>query len=141
MNLWTRAYFLRQAAKVGPGTVTALQRLLDERKIEAQGFRSCMNILELGKHGNRALLEQACRQLTDADADRRITYTAVKNRITGLRAEQDQRPRTESAGRRPEPLASPDRSVPRDTSRAYLAGASSFSLDALTGPGTDADDA
>ncbi len=79
MNLWTRAYFLRQAAKVGPGTVLALQRLLDEKKIEAQGFRSCMNILDLGKRGNRALLEQACRQLTDADAYRQITYTAVKN--------------------------------------------------------------
>ena len=103
MNLWTRGYFLRQAGKVGPATVTALEQLLDEQKIEAQGFRSCMNILDLGKRGNRALLEQACRQLTDTDADRRITYTAVKNHITALRAQQDQRPATDPAGGRPEP--------------------------------------
>ncbi len=141
MNLWTRGYFLRQAAKVGPGTVTALQRLLDEQKIEAQGFRSCMNILDLGKRGNRALLEQACRQLTDTDADRRITYTAVKNRITGLRAQQDQRPVTDPDGARPDPGSPPQRSAARDTSRAYLAGASAFSLDALTGSGKQADDA
>ena len=141
MNLWTRGYFLRQAAKVGPGTVAALERLLDEQKIEAQGFRSCMNILDLGKRGNRALLEQACRQLTDVDEDRPITYTAVKNRITGLRTQQDQRPATDPAGARPDPASPPGRSAARDTSRAYLAGASAFSLDALTGPGTQADDA
>ena len=138
MNLWTRAYFLRQAAKVGPGTVAALQQLLDAKKIEAQGFRSCMNILDLGKRGNRALLEQACCQLTDADDDRQITYTAVKNRITALRAQQDQRPGTDPAGGRPEPASPPDH---RDTSRAYLAGASAFSLEALTGSGNEADHA
>ena len=141
MNLWTRGYFLRQAGKVGPATVTALEQLLDEQKIEAQGFRSCMNILDLGKRGNRALLEQACRQLTDTDADRRITYTAVKNHITALRAQQDQRPATDPAGGRPEPGSPPQRSAARDTSRAYLAGASAFSLDALTGAGKQADDA
>ena len=80
-------------------------------------------------------------ELTDADADRRITYTAVKNRITGLRAQQDQRPATDPAGRRPDPASPPGRSAARDTSRAYLAGASAFSLDALTGPGTQADHA
>ncbi|MGB3013647.1 MAG: IS21 family transposase, partial [Candidatus Nanopelagicales bacterium] len=111
MNLWTRGYFLRQAGKVGPATVTALEQLLDEQKIEAQGFRSCMNILDLGKRGNRALLEQACRQLTDTDADRRITYTAVKNHITALRAQQDQRPATDPAGGRPEPGSPPQRSA------------------------------
>ena len=100
-----------------------------------------MNILDLGKRGNRVLLEQACRQLTDADADRRITYTAVKNHITALRAQQDQRPATDPAGGRPEPGSPPQRSAARDTSRAYLAGASAFSLDALTGAGKQADDA
>lgn len=47
-GLWTRGYFLRQASKVGPGTVAALTRLLDGKVIEAQGYRSCMNILDLG---------------------------------------------------------------------------------------------
>ena len=141
MNLRTRAYFLRQAGKVGPGTVAALQRLLDTKKIEAQGFRSCMNILDLGKRGNRALLEQACCQLTDADDDRQITYTAVKNRITALRAQQDQRPGTDPTGRPSEALSPPDRRAARDTSRAYLAGASAFSLEALTSGRNEADHA
>ena len=37
--------------------------------IEAQGYRSCMNILGLGKGNNRSLLEQACR--TSAPRKRR----------------------------------------------------------------------
>ncbi|WP_259357173.1 IS21 family transposase [Brevibacterium sediminis] len=36
-GLWTRGYFLRQAAKAGPNTVDALTRLPDAKKIEAQG--------------------------------------------------------------------------------------------------------
>ena len=46
-GLWSRAYFLRQAAKAGPGTVAALTRLLDSKKIEAQGFRSCQNTFSI----------------------------------------------------------------------------------------------
>lgn len=132
-GLWTRAYFLRQATKVGPGTVRAIERLLDGKKIEAQGFRSCMNILDLGKRGNRQLLEVACRGLTDEDEHRQISYTAVKHRITVLRAEAHGRPRADGTERT---LASPPvsgRPTGRDTSRAHLAGAQAFSLDALTG--------
>lgn len=140
-GLWTRAYFLRQAAKVGPGTVTALTRLLDGKVIEAQGYRSCMNILDLSKRGSRVLLEQACKGLVDEDPHRQITYTAVKNRITALRAGLDTRPTTDgdengsgvvvgSAG-----VGAPGR---RDTSRAHLAGAGAFSLDALRSVGDQA---
>lgn len=134
-GLWTRAYFLRQAAKAGPGTVAALTRLLDSRKIEAQGFRSCMNILDLGKRGNRQLLEQACRRLTEHDPHRQISYTAVKHAIQVVKAEQDQRPTTSTAtavGTVISP-AEPTRMTRRDTSRAHLAGPGAFSLEALTG--------
>ena len=132
-GLWTRGYFLRQASKVGPGTVVALTRLLDGKVIEAQGYRSCMNILDLGKRGSRVLLEQACRGLVDEDPHRQISYTAVKNRITALRADLDARP-TVSSGDIPSstagssPVAAAGR---RDTSRAHLAGAGAFTLDAL----------
>jgi transposase len=134
-GLWTRAYFLRQAAKGGPGTVTAITRLLDGKKIEAQGFRSCMNILDLGKRGSRQLLEQACRQLTDSDAYRQISYTAVKHALAIVRAEQDQRPRTDrtAAGTSGRESAHPGRVTGRDTSGAHLAGPKAFSLEALTG--------
>lgn len=129
-GLWTRGYFLRQAGKVGPCTVSALTRLLDRKVIEAQGYRSCMNILELGKRGNRVLLEQACRQLIDQDPHRQISYTAIKHRITALRAAHDERPTTGSDSVNIAPA--PGRPVGRDTSRAHLAGAEAFSLDALT---------
>ena len=118
----------------------ALTRLLDAHTIEAQGFRSCMNILDLGKRGNRHLLEQACQHLIETDPTRRVTYTAVKTRLSALRAEQDQRPSTTGI----DPTASPLFGVPpaaevaagpaRDTSRAHLAGAHAFSLNALTRP-------
>ena len=137
-GLWTRGYFLRQGAKVGPSTVTALTRLLDGKAIEAQGYRSCMNILELGKRasGNRVLLEAACRELVDDDPQRLITYTAVKHRISALRAEGGQRPTTtgSSPGSGGGITASAARAGTggRDTSRAHLAGAKAFSLDAIT---------
>ena len=133
--LWTRAYFLRQASKVGPGTVEAITRLLDRKKIEAQGFRSCMNILALGKGMNRSLLERACQDLC-ADPRTSISYTAVKHRITVLRAEANGRPTvTERAVGHPkkEETESLNPASGRDTSKAYLAGASAFSLAALAG--------
>lgn len=141
-GLWTRAYFLRQAGKVGPGTVAALTRLLDQKTIEAQGYRSCMNILDLGKRGGRALLEQACRQLTDEDPYRQISYTAVKHRITVLRAEHDARPTTSSGSVTGDVASTTAAARPssRDTSRAHLAGAGAFSLDALIGSSAAGDD-
>lgn len=137
--LWTRAYFLRQASKIGPSTIQAITRLLDQKKIEAQGFRSCMNILALGKGMNRGLLERACQDLC-ADPRTSISYTSVKHRITVLRAEAAGRPTVESkplkysviAGGASHEQEQPVSTV-RDTSKAYLAGANAFSLAALTG--------
>lgn len=139
-GLWTRGYFLRQAAKVGPGTVTALTRLLDGKVIEAQGYRSCMNILDLGKRGSRVLLEQACQGLVEQDPHRQITYTAVKNRITALRAGLDARPTVGSDENISGVIGLPVVGAPgrRDTSRAHLAGAGAFSLDALRSTGDTA---
>lgn len=138
-GLWTRGYFLRQAGKVGPATVAALTRLLDGKAIEAQGFRSCMNILDLGKRAsaNRLLLEAACRDLIEEDAHRPITYTGVKHRMSALRADGNQRPTTGGDGDAANPITpgfSPAAAgaAGRDTSRAHLAGAKAFSLDALT---------
>lgn len=140
-GLWTRGYFLRQGAKLGPATAAALTRLLDGKAIEAQGYRSCMNILDLGKRSsqNRALLEAACRELVAEDPNRPITYTAVKHRISALRAAAGQRPTTTSDDGGGGPITpvprtggAVARAGGRDTSRAHLAGAKAFSLDALT---------
>ncbi|MBB2995021.1 IS21 family transposase [Paeniglutamicibacter cryotolerans] len=128
--LWTRAYFIRQATKVGPYTVQALARLLDRKKIEAQGYRSCMNILALGKGNNRALLEQACHDLCVQDERNPVSYTALKHRITALRAAYAGRPGV-SAPASPQSGAGPVTAGARDTSSAHLGGISQFSLEAL----------
>lgn len=131
--LWTRAYFLRQAAKVGPYTVQALTQLLDRLKIEAQGYRSCMNILGLGKGPNRSLLEAACRTFCTQEPVRLISYTAIKHQIGLERATQAGRPSVQDP-----PWQEPGTPPPapalgsRDTRGAHLGGISQFSLDALT---------
>lgn len=131
--LWTKAYFLRQASKIGPGTVEAITRLLDRKKIEAQGFRSCMNILALDKGLNRSLLERACQDLC-ADPRTGISYTAVKHRITVLRAEANGRPTVRPQAADPKAgAAASSITRSRDMSKAYLAGASAFSLAVLAG--------
>lgn len=129
-GLWTRAYFLRQGAKAGPATVTALTRLLDARKIEAQGFRSCMNILELGKRGGRRTLEAACARMI-ADEHRPISYTGIKHAMAAVRAERDARPTTGIP--QPPGTSSSSRVQGRDTTGAHLAGPDAFTLEAILG--------
>lgn len=142
-NLWSRAYFVRQAHKVGPNTVAAISDLLDRQRIEAQGYRSCQNILGLGKGDNKQLLEHACGQLTEENARRAISYTAVKQRLAALRAQAAARPTTTAA---PPPTFATPVAAPagrRDTSGAHLAGPEQFSIAALTGhsdPGTGSAD-
>lgn len=132
--LWTRAYFLRQAEKVGPFTVQALTMLLDRMKIEAQGYRSCMNILGLGKGNNRSLLEEACRALCTQEPARSISYTAIKHQITVVRAAHAARPAVSD----PPWDASGVPAAPalglRDTSKAHLGGIEEFRLDVLRRP-------
>ena len=135
-GLWTRAYFLRQVAKVGPGCVAVLERVLNQKTIEAQGFRSCMNILDLGKRSGRQLLEQACRQLTEQDQHRQVSYTSVKHTIAAIKAEENGRPGTLSSPPQRRPVSmTAGPVVHRDTSRAHLSGPEAFSLQALTGKG------
>lgn len=132
--LWTRAYFLRQAAKAGPHTVQALTLLLDRLAIEAQGYRSCMNILGLGKGTNRGLLEAACRALCTQEPVRPISYTAIKNQITLVRATHAERPTVQDQpwdGSDIPPAGPPGH---RDTTGAHLGGIGEFSLEALTRP-------
>ena len=131
-DLWSRAYFVRQAHKIGPNTVAAISEVLDRQRIEAQGYRSCQNILALARGDNKQLLERACGQLVSETARRAISYTAVKQRLAALRAQAAARPTTTEA-----PPATTARVEPppgrRDTTGAHLAGPEQFSLAALTG--------
>ena len=132
-DLWSRAYFVRQAHKVGPNTVAAISDLLDRQRIEAQGYRSCQNILALGRGDNKQLLENACGQLVSETSRRAISYTAVKQHLAALRTKAAARPTTTAA---PPPSSTTSMEPPtgrRDTRGAHLAGPDQFSLAALTG--------
>lgn len=133
-DLWSRAYFVRQAHKIGPNTVAAITEVLDRQRIEAQGYRSCQNILALGKGDNKMLLERACGQLISETARRAISYTAVKQQLAALRAQAAARPTTTAvapSSANATPVAAPPGR--RDTHGAHLAGPEQFSLAALTG--------
>ena len=131
-DLWSRAYFVRQAHKIGPNTVAAISQVLDRQRIEAQGYRSCQNILALARGDNKQLLERACGQLVSETGRRAISYTAVKQHLAALRTQAAARPTTTT----PPPLATTPLEPPpgrRDTTGAHLAGPEQFSLAALTG--------
>lgn len=130
-DLWSRAYFVRQAHKVGPNTVAAISDLLDRQRIEAQGYRSCQNILALARGDNKQLLERACGQLISETSRRAISYTAVKQHLAALRAQDAARPTTTTT---PPSLVTTAVERPpgrRDTRGAHLAGPEQFSLAAL----------
>lgn len=128
-DLWSRAYFERQAHKIGLHTVEAIISVLDRQRIEAQGYRTCRNILDLAKgDNNKTLLERACQHVVAQDISRPVSYTAVKQRMAALRAQAAARPAT-GAEQFGVPLEPPvDR---RDTSGAHLAGPERFRLNAL----------
>lgn len=111
--------------------------MLDRQRIEAQGYRSCQNILALARGDNKALLERACGQLIDETSRRAISYTAVKQHLAALRTQAAARPTTTAAGSARPVDPPPGR---RDTTGAHLAGAEQFSLAALTGNASASDE-
>jgi len=132
-GLWTGAYFVRQAHKIGPATVEAINQVLHRQRIEAQGYRTCQNILHLAKGSTekKRLLEQACQELIAQDTGRLISYTSVKQHLAALRAQAAARPTTGAAKTGTQRTATPLATGPRDTRGAHLVGPDRFNLDAL----------
>src|SRR5699024_2212361 len=132
-GLWTGAYFVRQAHKIGPATVEAITQVLHRQRIEAQGYRTCQNILHLAKGSTekKRLLEQACQELIAQDTGRLISYTSVKQHLAALRAQAADRPTTGATKTGTQRTWTPLGAGPRDTRGAHLAGPDRFSLDAL----------
>lgn len=84
-SLWTRGWFERRAAEVGPETKRLIASVLDARPIEAQGYVPCSNVLSLSKRGRAAELEAACARINAPGGT--ATYTRVKNTMSAIRAE------------------------------------------------------
>lgn len=140
-GLWTCEYFLREAARVGPHTRRVIAELMDARPIKAQAFFSCRNVLSMGKHDNKPILEEACRRLVDLEGRRQaVSYTAVKNMMAAVRKEDTVRTTTQPhPNARDAAATSNTAKVPskRDTRGAYLGGAEQFSIENLTKKGNN----
>lgn len=139
-GLWTSEYFLREAAKIGPATRQVIAELIEAKAIPAQAYQACRNVLNMGKHTNKPILEEACRRLVSTDGARRaVSYTAVKNMMAAVRKDTSTRP-TGTDLSTDLPTSRPTQDVPaptaRDTRGAYLGGAAQFSLENLTKKGS-----
>jgi hypothetical protein len=89
-GLWSRTWFLDRARAFGPATLEVIERVLDRREIEAQGYLDCQNILEtLGKK-DKQRLEAACQQLINMNGH--PSYSTLKRLITGIHSDT-QKPR------------------------------------------------
>ncbi|MDK8883017.1 IS21 family transposase, partial [Corynebacterium striatum] len=102
-------------------------------------YQSCRNVLSMGKHANKPILEEACLRLTSHDGSRRaVSYTAVKNMMAAVRKEHTTRPRGfDQAQRTTTPILTDSAVIePRDTTGALLGGADQFSMDNLMKKGT-----
>lgn len=69
------AYFLAQAAHIGPATQWAIQQVLLSRIHEPQAYNSCKGILQLAKKYSPQRLERAAQRCQEAD---KATYTMLK---------------------------------------------------------------
>ena len=139
-GLWTSEYFLREASKIGPATRQVIAELIEAKAIPAQAYQACRNVLNMGKHTNKPILEEACRRLVSTDGARRaVSYTAVKNMMAAVRKDTSTRP-TGTDLPTDQPTGRPADGAPaptaRDTRGAYLGGAAQFSLENLTKKGS-----
>jgi len=78
------AYFLREAARIGPATEWAVQQVLISRIHEPQAYNSCKGILRLAQTYDPARLERAARRCQTAG---KATYGMLK-RILRLKLDQ-----------------------------------------------------
>ena len=104
-GLWSRRWFTDRARSFGPATVQVIEQILDQQKIEAQGYLDCQNILNgLGKR-NRERFEAACQEL--ANRGGHPTYTTLKRLMAGI----------DSDTKKPRPVA------PAASTRKHAGGA------------------
>ena len=67
------AYFLSQAALIGPNTLEAIRLILQGKIHEAQTYNSCKGVLHLGKQYSNERLENAAKRSLNAG---KATYTS-----------------------------------------------------------------
>lgn len=76
---WNEEDFKRMAVKVGPYTLSAIEKVLSSRMFHEQTYNSCLGILRLGsKYGNDRL-ETACKMLQGYKVNYRIIKNILEN--------------------------------------------------------------
>lgn len=73
---WTAAYFLEQAAKVGPSTELYIQGVLKARRFVEQNYNACLGILRLVKSYTALRVEAACKRALTGQI---YSYTTINN--------------------------------------------------------------
>ncbi len=73
---WTAAYFLEQAAKVGPSTELYIQEVLKARRFVEQNYNACLGILRLAKSYTDLRVEAACKRALTGQT---YSYTTINN--------------------------------------------------------------
>lgn len=73
---WTAAYFLEQAAKVGPCTQLFIQKVLKARRFVEQNYNACLGIFRLVTAYTALRVEAACRRALTGHT---YSYTTIKN--------------------------------------------------------------
>jgi transposase len=74
---WNAKRFILWAEGIGTNTAMTVRAILDSNKIEQQGYRSCMGLLNLADRYSSARLESACKRALSYTP--RPSYKIVKN--------------------------------------------------------------
>jgi transposase len=74
--------YLNWAEKIGENTYFVINRILTGYKVEQQGYKSCMGILQCAKRYSNAQLEEACAYARQIGS---CTYTTIKNYFSKVR--------------------------------------------------------
>ncbi len=73
---WTAAYFLEQAAQIGPSAYQYIQGVLKARRFPQQTYNACLGILRLVKAYTALRVEAACKR---ALTGQNYSYTTINN--------------------------------------------------------------
>lgn len=89
---WDSDYFLKEAKKFGPSTISYMKRMLESKQYPEQMYNSCLGILRLSKNYPPARIEAACSRALQGSS---TTYTTIKT-ILANNADQLSEPEPEA---------------------------------------------
>lgn len=96
---WNADRFRKWAAQIGSNTITVVDTILASHKVEQQGYRSCMALLNLSKQYTPQRLEDACAKALYYTP--RPSYKSVQ---TILKSSQDKAQEKSSVSESPSPF-------------------------------------